>query len=381
MRICYIADAGSIHTQRWVKYFTDKGHDVHLISLRPFGDGNHDISLYVLRVFSPRIRIVSFLINQGYKCIQIRNWLRQIRPDVVHAHYVSEDGFIGALSGFHPFILSAWGSDVLVEPKKSLVSRKKVSFTLARADMITTTSELMVDYLRDEFSLPPDKIIRIPWGINLNVFHRNYKEDVKKLREGLDIDENSPVILSNRGTAPKYEINSIVDAIPHVLNSCAEAVFVILRGYGTEEYEYEMKARAEALGVIRNIRFVSEFVTPSEMAAYLNMAHSFVSVPKSDQFASSIQEGMACGAIPIVGDLEDYQQYLEDSKNAFFVNPDHPEHLAEIIVYCIEHPELKSRFYEINRAIIEEKEDWDKNAEKMEELYINLFQESKKGFR
>jgi hypothetical protein len=31
MRICYVADGTSIHTQRWVNYFAGKGHEVHLI--------------------------------------------------------------------------------------------------------------------------------------------------------------------------------------------------------------------------------------------------------------------------------------------------------------------------------------------------------------
>jgi len=32
LRICYIADARSIHTQRWVDYFAKKkGHQVHII--------------------------------------------------------------------------------------------------------------------------------------------------------------------------------------------------------------------------------------------------------------------------------------------------------------------------------------------------------------
>lgn len=35
MKICYLADANSIHTQRWVKYFAERGHDVHLISYNP----------------------------------------------------------------------------------------------------------------------------------------------------------------------------------------------------------------------------------------------------------------------------------------------------------------------------------------------------------
>ena len=36
MRICYIASAGSTHTQRWGNYFAKGGgHEIHLISQAP----------------------------------------------------------------------------------------------------------------------------------------------------------------------------------------------------------------------------------------------------------------------------------------------------------------------------------------------------------
>ncbi len=34
MKICYFADAQSIHTQRWVKHFAERGHEVRLISYK-----------------------------------------------------------------------------------------------------------------------------------------------------------------------------------------------------------------------------------------------------------------------------------------------------------------------------------------------------------
>ena len=34
MRICYLSDINSAHTQKWCKYFQDKGYEIHVISLR-----------------------------------------------------------------------------------------------------------------------------------------------------------------------------------------------------------------------------------------------------------------------------------------------------------------------------------------------------------
>ena len=52
-------------------------------------------------------------------------------PDVFHAHFLVEHGFYGALAGFHPYVVTAWGSDVLVEPQRDRISRLIATWTLA----------------------------------------------------------------------------------------------------------------------------------------------------------------------------------------------------------------------------------------------------------
>jgi glycosyltransferase involved in cell wall biosynthesis len=83
-------------------------------------------------------------------------------------------------------------------------------------------------------------------------------------------------------------------------------------------------------------------------------------------------EGMACGSIPIVSDITVYYQYMKDGVNAFLINPENPREIAQKVIYCIEYSGIRNAFYAINRKIIEEKEDWNKNAKKMETLYKNL---------
>lgn len=361
MRICFIGMVSSIHLERWARYFINKGHDVHVISQH-----RGDIKGAMVHRL-PAVKKIGFIPS----AIQTRRIINKIKPDIVHAHYVTTYGFYGAFSGFHPFIASAWGSDVLTFPK-SRISKGMVRFVLNKADLITTTAEFMGSYLCKEFKLPESKIVRIPWGIDLKIFCRNYQEEIKKLRNKMKIEENSLVILSNRSLAANYNIQMIIDAIPYMTKKYPNAVFVFIRGYGSSELEDEMRLKAEKMDVINNVHFISKVVTPKEMAIYLNMADVFISIPKTDQFGSSIMEGMACGVIPIVSNIKVYKQYLTDGINAFFVDPENPKEIAERIIYCIEHPELKEKFFTINKRIIEEKEDWNKNAKKMEDLYENL---------
>ncbi|KAF5437630.1 Glycosyltransferase involved in cell wall bisynthesis [Candidatus Methanophagaceae archaeon] len=377
MKICYLANAKSIHIQRWLKYFADNGHEVHLISQESFGDCNiENVKLHLLKRLRPQMRFISFPANLFFEVIQVRRLIKKINPDIVHAHYIADYGFHGALSGFQPFVVSAWGSDVLRTPKgkiKSKVTRYSVTYALKKADAITTTAEFMKEYIIKKFTMSDsNKIVRIPWGIDLKIFYRGYDDEVKIHKESLEIIAHSPILISNRGMDPKYEIGNIIEAIPHVLESHSDAIFVFIRGYGSSKFEDKMKSKAKKLGVADNIRFISRLLTPKEMAVYLNMADVLISIPKTDQFGSSIMEGMACGVIPIVSNIGVYKEYLTDGDTAFFAKPDNPEEISEKIIYCIEHPELKEKFYKINRKIIEEKEDWNKKAKKMEELYENL---------
>ncbi|MBK7852957.1 MAG: hypothetical protein IPJ66_17985 [Bacteroidetes bacterium] len=44
----------------------------------------------------------------------------------MHAGYLSGYGTLGRISGFHPLIVSAWGSDLLDFPQRSFLHRNLI---------------------------------------------------------------------------------------------------------------------------------------------------------------------------------------------------------------------------------------------------------------
>ena len=376
MKICFIADANSIHIHRWVIYFADKGHEVHVISNQSFGNDNienmKNVKLHLFNKHISKIRCVSSLLKPFLSVILIRKLIRMIRPDILHVHYLSSSGIIGALTGARPFLISIWGSDILRDPKESKIIKYMLPFTLHRADIITTIPEFMNKYLVTTYGLKENKVVRIPWGIDLTIFFRGYEEEIPTLRRKLHIDVDSKVIVSNRSATPLYNIETIVKAAQNVLKVYPDTIFIFMYGYGSPEYWKKIKLKAENMGISENFRFVDDLLSSKEMAIYLNIANIMISIPKTDQFASSIMEGMACGTIPIVGNLKVYDQYLENNKNALFVDPEDSKEITQKIIHCIEHPELQEECYKINQKIIEKYENWDANADKMYKLYLDL---------
>ncbi|HEC92235.1 MAG TPA: glycosyltransferase family 1 protein [Candidatus Atribacteria bacterium] len=365
MKICFVGVAKSIHVQRWVKWFAERGHEVHLIS--PYYAEIDGIKLH--ETSRKKIKFINF-VREAFK---VRKLVWKIKPDILHAHYVTSNGFFAAFANYHPFLVSVWGSDILREAKESFIKKNIIGYSLKKADIVIPTARSMVTYLTNEFALSRDKIVRIPWGIDLKIFHRGYEKEVEKLRKKLKIGGKKWVVLSPRGMRPNYSNNHLImEAIPLVIKKHPNTIFIFLRGNASASFEEEMKKKVSKLGIDSNVRFISSFLSPPEMAIYYNMSDIMLSLPYTDQFAFTIMEGVVCGSIPIVSNIDVYKQYLTDGKNAFYVDPDDPKELAEKIIYCIEHPEIKESFYKINRTIIEENENWDKNTKKMEKLYEKL---------
>ena len=130
MKICYVAPGDVIHTIRWVKYFADNGDEVHLIA-RYFGEcGLENVNLHLLKRFSLRFGFLGDLLSYVFCIIQVRGLIKKINPDIVHGHNILCHGLFSALSSFHPLVLTVWGSDVLINPKSSIIYKFLVKFLL-----------------------------------------------------------------------------------------------------------------------------------------------------------------------------------------------------------------------------------------------------------
>jgi glycosyltransferase involved in cell wall biosynthesis len=367
LRICYIASTGATgHADRWMRYFADSGHEVHLISSVSTPDASTgNIKLHLLKRFDPHNRMISYLINALPMVIQLKKIISDIKPEVVHAHSVEDTALMGAISGFHPFVVTPWGSDVLVAPRESRMSKWRVKYSLKRADLITCDAEHIKDPLI-ELGADPQKIKIICFGV-----------DVKKFKPGV-IDENlknelgifrSPVVMTSRRLDPNCDIASLIKAIPPILSEIPEARFIII-GRGSEEEK--LKELASTLNVSEIVRFIG-WVPHDELPRYLTLADVYISTALSDAgIAASTAEAMSCGLPVIITDFGDNSKWVQDGVNGFLIPLRAPEVLASRIIYLLKHEDDRKKFGRANRQVIEERNNWEKEMEKMGVLYAEL---------
>lgn len=365
MRICYLANANSIHTQRWVKYFASHGHEVHLISQMPFGGNNiENIKLYVLRRFNPRIPIISLLVNLLFNVIQVKRWVREIKPDILHAHYITSYGFWGALSGFHPLVLSAWGSDVLIDPKRSLLSRVLIKYTLKRADFfIAWSSAIKVALLN--FGAQESRTSVIFLGIDTHQFNSARREE--RLRQWLGASK-SPIVISTRTLSSLYSVDTLIRAIPPVVEELPETKFVII-GDGDQK-DYLVKLATDK-GITNATRFLGR-VPHDELPKYLASSDIYVSTSLSDGTSQSLLEAMACELAPVVTDIPANQNWVTEGNNGCLFPIKDYKILAEKIIFLLRDKGARHNFGTIGRNLVVEHGQYEQKMEEVEKIYQNL---------
>ena len=139
MRIAYLSIGGHIHTRRWLEYFVERGHEVHLLTVQPSpieGVTVHDI----------RTRIPWKPLHYAVALHQVRRILRHLSPDLLHTHFLTGYGYWGACSRFHPFIMTVWGDDVYLTPHQSFLKGRLARHVLREADLVTGDSRDILDH-------------------------------------------------------------------------------------------------------------------------------------------------------------------------------------------------------------------------------------------
>jgi glycosyltransferase involved in cell wall biosynthesis len=359
MKICFLAGADSIHSVKWVRYFADRGHEVHWVSLTPPTQGDvGQAKFYRLKGLATKpLRPLAL----PCQLIRLRQLLARIKPEILHAHYAGTNGVLGALSGFHPFLLTAWGSDILFTAK-SKIKGPLVRFALKRADLITCDADHMKAAMI-KLGVDPGKITIVRFGVDTQKF-RPAKSN-EELRNKLGIF-NSPAIISLRNLEPPYDVETLLRAVPHVLKEVPEARFVIAGKGSQEEY---LKALAESLGISDSVSFIG-WVANDELPQYLNSADVYVSTSLSDAgLASSAAEAMACGLPVIVTDSGENRQWVSDGESGFIIPVRDAKMLAEKIVILLRSDTKRAQLGKAGRKVIEERDNYYKEMERMEKIY------------
>jgi L-malate glycosyltransferase len=373
MRICYLADGRYIHSHRWLRYFSNHGHQTFLFSFAPLTTSNIDAvekaGAKYLGELSP------FHLKRFWRTTaqisRLRRLLREEKIEVVHSHFVGVNAWYGALSRFHPTVITVMGGDILGEdwkPGPDIRERCLTPFALRNADLITCWSNKLIPVVR-RYSRPEVPIEVIHGGVELERFFAGPRPQY--LLERLGLPQTARVILSPRLMKPLYNLDTIASAAEQVCAAVPETyfVFAVLPAGKDDSYEVKVREILERGAVKDRVRYVGS-IPHNEMADYYRLADVTVSIPSSDGTPMSVLESMACETPVLVSRIPNYDaHYIEDQKTVMMADQTDPGAVATALIRLLQDPALAQGLAAEAKRRVVESASYESQMAKMNELY------------
>lgn len=369
MRYCYLADAKSPHTQKWVTHFAAQGHEVHVISFRgheipgvtvhhvppPFVDSNVEL----LHAGRGRLQKAAYLFCAG----RVRRLVRELKPDILHAFLATSYAYAGAMSGFHPFVVSSLGSEIVVLPETSLFYRHLVRFNMRRADAVTATSRFLSQATK-RYCPPDENPVTVAFGVDTLVF----SPKGRKYEDGPVTVGTVKILESN------YGIDRLIRAFEKVLRLRPDLdISLLIVGGGS--LEKSLKGLGHRLGIIEHVTFVGN-LPHAKVMSFLSQIDIFASLPESETFGVSVVEASSCAIPVVVSDVGGLPEVVRNGETGFLVPPMEIDVTAARILKLAGDAELRRRMGTAGRQMVLAEYDWHSTAGRMAELYQSVMEKA-----
>jgi glycosyltransferase involved in cell wall biosynthesis len=348
VRILYLADAPYVHTVRVVRHFARLGHECEVFSFRP------------AEIEGARVTYVGGFERLGkarylLQARRVRAMVQHRAPDVLHALHLTSYGFLGALSGYHPFVLSAWGTDILEAPRLSPFHGWLTRYSLRRADAVTATGpDLATQTAR--YAPPGRDVHVIPYGVDLGRFQPRARP------EGENV-----VIGTAARLSPEKGLTYLLDAFALLKGRYGERVALRIAGDGPERGRLQEHARRLGFEVDW-----AGWLEHEALPAFLQSLDVFVLPSLHEGFGVAAVEASAMELPVVASRIDGIPDVVVDGRTGVLVPARDAGALAEAMGRLVEDASLRCEMGAAGRELVAQRYNWEKNAADLEALYARL---------
>ena len=416
MRLCFIGDMNSIHVRKWVRFFCERGHEVLVISTSYYR-ASRFFSASVVSLPPPRTRDIldrlgllqlakrlqsvsrqllpdEVVLEQAERRIaetqqaliqrrlhlintykdKVRQMVHQFRPDLIQCLRLFPEGFLGSFCEFQPLVQMAWGCDANFYPDRYPEIAKLVRRAVSNCAAYFADSERDIQDAR-RYGLPAN----VPWhvtpgggGVETDelgeVVHRSATRE----------DKQTPVFMTYRGIGRPGTDNRPVICGLAILRERykLDARFVIYGHQGGPYYD-QVRIIAKRLGMSPYVKVLPPFPY-SELKNVLGKYELIVSAATVDGTSNALLETMWLGGIPLVSDLPQNREWVTDGVNGYIFDLTKPEHIAEKFAQALAEADKYDQMRAINREIIRKRADYKTCMGKVEQIYRQLIEKTKR---
>ncbi len=279
----------------------------------------------------------------------------KIQPDVLHAGPIQTIGLIAVLTGFRPLLMMSWGFDLMEDVYRNAWWKWVTGYVLKRSTFFTSDAQVTRNKAV-KYGMHPDRTIVFPWGVDLDHFKPNRK--TKK-------QDNEITLFCNRSWEPRYGVDVLAEAFAKVAKSKPNARLNLLAG-GSEESR--IREILKQNGAIDQVRFKG-YISQEDLPRYYNEADIYISPSHVDGSSVSLMEAMGCGLPCLVSDIPSNKEWVLEEMNGWLFHDGDANMLAEKTLHAMEKRDTLDEIGAASRLVAERRADWQKNFEKLLEVY------------
>lgn len=294
---------------------------------------------------------------------ELKRVIDREKPDLIHAGPIPSCGLLAALSGFRPLVLMSWGSDITV-PAAASVQVPAIKYALRRADIVIGDCRTVREGVLAYGSVPGERIITFPWGVDLDTFQPRASRAPSPLRHELGWDDK-PVIISTRAWETSYAIETLLQAFAKLHKRLPETRLMLL---GDGSLAAHLNSFIQDNGLAGSMHIAGQ-VRHSDLSGYFGSADVYVSSAPSDGTSVSLLEAMACGLPVVVVDNSSNREWITPGVNGYLCSPRDSGAMEQALRDLLTLPNEAVRMGRANVESAKARADWNANFKELLSAY------------
>ena len=226
------------------------------------------------------------------------------------------------------------------------------------SDRLVVMSERSVEFLRDIYQVPEEKIVLIHHGIPDVPF---VESDAYKDKFGV---AGKQIILTFGLLSPGKGIEVVIDALPEIVKAHPQVIYMVvgathphLKAEQGEDYRNSLYLRARELGVSDHIVFHDRFVADEDLLEFIGAADIYVTPYQNEAqiISGTLAYALGMGKAVVSTPYWHAQELLADGRGRLVPFRD-PVALAREVIDLLDHPDecraIQERAYQYGRKMV-----------------------------
>jgi len=291
---------------------------------------------------------------------RVAKLIREKQIDVVMTTLFYAD-VLGALAGVFSKPKAVFSWETISAPEWLLTHRLLVyRFAMRFCTRVISVSHATAKWLIDKRGVPRDKVVVIPYGVNLDLYRAGENPELK---QKLGIEPDARVVGVVARLHPQKGHRYLIEAAKSIVAKYPKTKFIIV---GDGELRAELEKLGRAQNVEKNFMFLG---FRKDVKDLMRVFDVFCLPSLYEGLPNVVLEAMATAKPVVATAVDGTPELIVDGETGYLVPPGDPQALAEKISSLVANQELARRFGSNGLKRVKAEYSLEKQVEGFQNLY------------